>query len=102
MEVEDRPTFRKEIDGLVYKTVETRQEVEKCFDLYQNSFLKDEPITKTFRDESTQSQEEKTFFDKTYFYDLIKQGVSLIVVDPADGGDKIIGMRISGLCKRFA
>ena len=67
-----------------------------------NYFFSDEPITKTFRDESTQSQEEKTFFDKTYFYDLIKQGVSLIVVDPADGGDKIIGMRISGLCKRFA
>lgn len=66
------------------------------------TFFSDEPITKTFRDESTQSQEEKTFFDKTYFYDLIKQGVSLIVVDPADGGDKIIGMRISGLCKRFA
>ena len=37
----DQPfTLRKEIDGLVYKTVETRQEVEKCFDLYQNSFLK--------------------------------------------------------------
>ena len=67
-----------------------------------NYLFSDEPITKTFRDESTQSQEEKTFFDKTYFYDLIKQGVSLIVVDPADGGDKIIGMRISGLCKRFA
>ena len=32
--------FRKVINGLVYKTVETATEVEKCFELYQNSFMK--------------------------------------------------------------
>lgn len=80
--------------------METKSEIERCFDLYQNSFLKDEPITKTFRKESEQSQEERDFFDKVYFYDLIKQGVSLIVIDPADKEEKIIGMRISGICKR--
>ena len=32
--------FRKEINGLVYKTVETNMEVEKCFQLYQQSFMK--------------------------------------------------------------
>ena len=60
----------------------------------------DEPITKTFRIESEQSKEEKVFFDKVYFYDMINQGVSLIVIDPAADG-KIIGMRISGICNRL-
>jgi len=99
MDVQNKPKYRKEVDGLIYKTVETKSEVEKCFDLYQNSFLKDEPITKTFRIESEQSKEEKVFFDKVYFYDMINQGVSLIVIDPAADG-KIIGMRISGICNR--
>ena len=62
--------------------------------------LSDEPITKTFRDESLQSKEEKEFFDNSYFYDLIKQGVSLIVTDP-DVNNKVIGMRISGCFERL-
>jgi len=99
MEVENKPKYRQVINGLIYKTVETEKEVEKCFELYQNSFMKDEPITKTFRDESLQSTEEKTFFDNSYFYDLIKQGVSLIVIDPEEN-DKVIGMRISGCFDR--
>ena len=66
---------------------------------YRHS-LSDEPITKTFRDESLQSKEEKEFFDNSYFYDLIKQGVSLIVIDP-QADDKVIGMRVSGCCKRL-
>lgn len=99
MEVENKPKYWKVIDGLVYKTVETAKEVEKCFELYQNSFMKDEPITKNFRDESLQSTEEKAFFDNSYFYDLIKQGVSLIVIDPEED-NKVIGMRISGCFER--
>jgi len=99
MEVENRPKYRKVINGLVYKTVDTDLEVEECFKLYQTSFMKDEPITKNFRDESLQSTEEKTFFDNAYFYDLIKQGVSLIVTDP-DVNNKVIGMRISGCFER--
>jgi len=99
MEIENKPKYRKVINGLVYKTVETVKEVEKCFELYQNSFMKDEPITKNFRDESLQSAEEKAFFDNSYFYDLIKQGVSLIVIDPQEN-NKVIGMRISGCFNR--
>lgn len=99
MEIENKPKYRKVINGLVYKTVETATEVEKCFELYQNSFMKDEPITKNFREESLQSTEEKTFFDDSYFYDLIKQGVSLIVIDPEEN-NKVIGMRISGCFER--
>ena len=64
------------------------------------NFLSDEPITKNFRDESLQSTEEKTFFDDSYFYDLIKQGVSLIVIDPEEN-NKVIGMRISGCFERL-
>ena len=63
-------------------------------------FLSDEPITKNFRDESLQSTEEKNFFDNSYFYDLIKQGVSLIVIDP-EKNNKVIGMRISGCFNRL-
>ena len=47
-----------------------------------------------------QSTEEKTFFDNAYFYDLIKQGVSLIVLDP-EKDNKVIGMRISGCFERL-
>ena len=32
--------FNKEVDGLIYKIIETEEEIKQCFELYQNSFLK--------------------------------------------------------------
>ena len=32
--------FNKEVDGLIYKIIETEEEIQQCFELYQNSFLK--------------------------------------------------------------
>ena len=86
-------------------------------------FFVDEPITKNFRDKSLQSEvffchctvfllfiylnnflvllkEELAFWDTAFFYDVIKQGVSLIVVDPTKEGRPVIGMRLSSLEKR--
>jgi len=92
--------YYKEVNGLIYKTIETDSEVSQCHDIFHNSFLKDEPITKNFRDKSKQSEEELAFWDTAFFYDVIKQGVSLIVVDPTKEGRPVIGMRLSSLEKR--
>jgi len=92
--------FNKEVDGLIYKIIETEEEIKQCFELYQNSFLKDEPITKTFRDRSLQSQAEITFFDRALFHDPVRFGVSLIVVDPQKD-NAVIGMRISKTADRI-
>ena len=54
----------------------------------------DEPITRVFRDKSQQSKEELKFWDQALYHDPVKDGVSLIVVDP-DKGNQVIGMRIS-------
>ena len=82
-------------------------------------FFSDEPITKNFRDKSQQSEvvksqvyyyfivnyfivwkEELKFWDKAFFYDVIQQGVSIIVIDPTKEGKPVVGMRLSTLEKR--
>ena len=57
-------------------------------------YASDEPITRVFRDKSLQSKEELKFWDQALYHDPIKDGVSLIVVDP-NKGNQVIGMRIS-------
>jgi len=91
--------FSETINGLVYKSIETELEMSQCYQLYQKSFMKDEPITRNFRDINAQSQEELGFFDQELFFGPISDGVSLIVVDP-EAGNKVVGMRISQLVDR--
>ena len=112
--------LRKEIDGLIYKTIECEMEAQQCYRyqpiiingetveseqksstcqqspyrLFQSSFMKDEPITRVFRDKSLQSKEELRFWDEALYHEPVKDGVSLIVVDPAKG-NQVVGMRIS-------
>jgi len=99
MEFNTNISFREEVGGLIYKTIESEIEVAQCYQLYQKSFMKDEPITKNFRDKKEQKKKEIQFFDDELFYGPIKDGVSLIVVDP-ENGNKVIGMRISALVER--
>lgn len=91
--------FREVINGLVYKSIETELEISQCYQLYQNSFMKDEPITRNFRDKNAQTKAEIQWFDTELFFGPISDGVSLIVVDP-NAGNRVIGMRISALVDR--
>eukprot|EP00092_Neocalanus_flemingeri_P011401 GFUD01012284.1.p1 GENE.GFUD01012284.1~~GFUD01012284.1.p1 ORF type:complete len:233 (+),score=62.65 GFUD01012284.1:214-912(+) len=91
--------FRETSDGLVYKSIETELEISQCYQLYQKSFLKDEPITRNFRDKKVQTQKELKFFDDCLFYGPVGDGVSLIAVDP-EAGNRVVGMRISSVVDR--
>merc|ERR1712025_667283 len=92
------PKFRENINGLIYKSIEAELEISECFKLYENSFLQDEPIAKNFLDMKTQTTANlKSRFEK--HKKALKDGVSLMVVDP-QAGNRVVGIRISSVVER--
>ena len=92
-------SIRESINGIDYKLIETKEELIQCYNLYKNSFMKDEPIARNFKVDDLQGEDELKFLDNKDFYEPIKDGVSLIAVDP-ESRNKVVGMNISQISKR--
>merc|ERR1712042_67963 len=93
------PKLRDNRNGLIYKSIETEFEISECFNLYKNSFLQDEPIAKNFLDKKTQTAADSNYFENEDFHKPLKDGVSLMVVDP-EAGNRVVGIRISSVLER--